>query len=167
MNQDWQEKRIKRLFDEMRQDDERLAPAFTTISKAAVSRQAGRPIVRRLVFAGVVVILLAGSALFLKSRLSRQVVSVDVALTSPLPNENRDRDVPPPSKRNAGPVLDTPPRLVGHRAGRERRGAAGLVSQWRSPTDFLLDVPGSQLLRTVPSVGQSTNLKVNFPDLNN
>ena len=169
MNQDWQEKRIKRLFDEMRQDDERLAPPFTTIGKAALSRQTGssRRIVRRLAFAGVIVILLGGSALFVMMRLSKHSSPVDVAVTSPAPpNEDKDRDTPPPAKVEAGPVRDTP-SPVGRRPRHERRVADALVSQWRSPTDFLLDVPGSRLLRTVPSLGRPANLKANVPDLNN
>jgi hypothetical protein len=43
---------------------------------------------------------------------------------------------------------DGPPRNVGGQLVHTR------AATWRSPTDFLLVTPGSELMRTVPEVGQ-------------
>ena len=41
---------------------------------------------------------------------------------------------------------------------RDRDGAGGVIDlaavRWQAPTDFLLKVPGAELLRTVPQLGR-------------
>lgn len=44
-------------------------------------------------------------------------------------------------------------RLVSHRPAREPGTAVASLTEWRSPTDFLLETPGQELLRTVPAIG--------------
>jgi hypothetical protein len=44
--------------------------------------------------------------------------------------------------------------------------AAPALAEWRSPTDFLLETPGRELLRTVPGIGNSLrNLRLSFPPI--
>jgi hypothetical protein len=43
-------------------------------------------------------------------------------------------------------------RPAPHRPDRTGQPVASLM-EWRSPTDFLLETPGRELLRTVPSIG--------------
>ena len=39
-------------------------------------------------------------------------------------------------------------------ARRPKEITAASITQWKSPTDFLLETPGGELLRTVPEFGQ-------------
>ncbi len=39
-------------------------------------------------------------------------------------------------------------------AGARRRQTVASITEWKAPTDFLLETPGSELLRTVPEIGQ-------------
>lgn len=39
----------------------------------------------------------------------------------------------------------------------------GDASSWRSPTAGLLDVPGNELLTTVPSIGSGVTLEIDLP----
>ena len=41
--------------------------------------------------------------------------------------------------------------------GSETPAKAGSISQWRAPTDFLLETPGREFLQTVPAIGVSPN----------
>ena len=48
------------------------------------------------------------------------------------------------------------------------RTTVTLISRWRSPTEFLLDSPGEQLLKTVPRLNESLlDIKAVTPDVNN
>jgi hypothetical protein len=51
------------------------------------------------------------------------------------------------------PKKDVQPRGV--RRSRPRRQTRLLISQWRSPTDFLLKTSGEQLLKAVPRLNDS------------
>jgi hypothetical protein len=39
------------------------------------------------------------------------------------------------------------------RSGPQREPAVASITQWKSPTSFLLDTPGRELLQTVPAIG--------------
>jgi hypothetical protein len=39
-------------------------------------------------------------------------------------------------------------------------GSSLLILAWRAPTDFLLDTPGSQLMRDVPQIGNALVLQL-------
>ena len=44
-------------------------------------------------------------------------------------------------------------RLVPQKPEREVVKPVASLTQWRAPTDFLLETPGRELLRTVPAIG--------------
>jgi hypothetical protein len=44
-------------------------------------------------------------------------------------------------------------RLMPQKPGHEGTPAVS-ITEWRAPTDFLLETPGRELLRTVPSIGE-------------
>lgn len=48
-------------------------------------------------------------------------------------------------------------RIVPTKPGREPGHVAGSITQWRAPTDFLLETPGREFLRNVPAIGVSPN----------
>jgi len=41
------------------------------------------------------------------------------------------------------------------RPHQEQRAAVASITAWKSPTDFLLETPGSEMLRTMPELGFS------------
>jgi len=50
-------------------------------------------------------------------------------------------------------LLITSAALLRRAATQRRPVSAGSISTWKAPTDFLLQTPGSKLLRTVPTFG--------------
>jgi hypothetical protein len=44
-------------------------------------------------------------------------------------------------------------RLVAFKPGPEPSKPVVSLAEWRAPTDFLLETPGQELLRTVPAIG--------------
>jgi hypothetical protein len=43
---------------------------------------------------------------------------------------------------------------------------AAAISQWRAPTDFLLNTPGMDMLRTIPRIGEPADAIPSIPELN-
>jgi hypothetical protein len=54
---------------------------------------------------------------------------------------------------------------ISHRARPAPHDATLSLANWRAPTDFLLNTPGRELLRTVPQIGRPSGLLRPFPDL--
>jgi hypothetical protein len=170
MNQDWEEKAIRQLFRDERETDESVAPHFAATLEAAISRR--RParagsLIRRAAIAVVALVAVGGLALLLlgRSGSGRQPV---VSIT-----QEESTSKPPAPNRSVEVAVATPqePSKPAHRARGHRQSsvrAATLISEWQSPTDFLLKTPGDQLLKTVPRVGVSAiEIKVDFSDLRN
>ena len=162
MNQDWEEERIERLFREMRQEDERLAPSFAKVTGVGLATNArrGRPVLRFAVVTALLVLLI-GSAVFLVTRVSKRTARDDIAESTPGPSSDQGEGNPS-SNDNVGGAIENGPapapviakRNSIHRSRGRGHTESSLISQWRSPTDFLLSVPGEQLLRTVPRLGE-------------
>jgi len=171
MNQDWEEKAIRQLFRDERETNETVAPHFAATLEAAISRR--RParagsLIRRAAIAVVALVAVGGFVLLLLGRSGtgpQSLVSITQEESAPKPPDlNRGVDVA------VAPLPKEPFKPA--RGARARRHSsvrsATLVSEWRSPTDFLLKTPGDQLLKTVPRVGASAiEIKVNFSDLKN
>lgn len=170
MNQDWEEKAIRQLFRDERETDESVAPHFAATLEAAISRR--RParagsLIRRAAIAVVALVAISGFVLLLLVRSGsgpQSVVSIEqeeFAPKTPAPNRSVEVAAATP-KEPSRPAH----RGRGHRQSSVR--GATLISEWRSPTDFLLKTPGDQLLKTVPRVGASAiEIKVDFSDLRN
>jgi hypothetical protein len=151
MNQ--QEEQIKELFQQLKRDDERRAPSFTSVWQTAMSRSnraAGRWPVLRVALAAIVLLMLAG-VWFVFSRQT----AVEQVRQPPAPPEVRVPQVP---------HSDPPPKIVWsnkqpRKVVRHRRAPAPepplevMISQWRSPTDFLLKIPAAQGVKEVPHLG--------------
>lgn len=171
MNQDWEEKAIRQLFHDEREMDETAAPHFAATLEASILRR--RParagiLIRRAAIAVVALVAVSGFVLLLLGRSGsdpQPVVSItqeESAQPAPAPNRSVDVAVAPLPSEPSKPVRGA----RGHRQSSVR--SATLVSEWRSPTDFLLKTPGDQLLKTVPRVGASAiEIKVDFSDLKN
>ena len=155
MNQDWQEKEIRQLFHNERQANEGLTPDFAGTLEAALSRRVrARPrrLILRVAFAAVALVALGSLVFLVADRYSREHPPTLVAVPNePVikPPAPADESVSVPPERPANPVRRA------HRHQRSARRAAPLISQWRSPTEFLLKTPGDELLRTIPRLGKS------------
>lgn len=168
MNQDWDEKEIRKLFRSERQANEGRTPDFSSTLEAALSRS-GRPRPRRLVlrvaFAVVALVAAAGLVFVLAGRSSREQAPDLVAS----PNEPVVK--PPATPDEPALVAKEHPGKIARRARAHRQSkkrAAPLISQWRSPTEFLLKTPGDELLRTVPRLGAaSVEIKLNLSSTKN
>ena len=164
MHQDWQEKGIKSLFDELRREDRLSAPPFERVGGVRLAFRARRTRALRLALGGAVILLVVGAGFYVATRGSKRAGQNEVAVNPP-PQETETRKNPLPPK-----LIPTPapaPMPIVNRVRRGRQYEAALISQWRSPTDFLLVTPGDQLLRTVPRLGASPALKTGIPDSNN
>lgn len=159
MNQDWEEKGIKRLFREMRQEDERLAPSFGRVGGIEVAGGASRRrSVLRFAAAAAFIIVLSGSVWLLAARLSKNAPPSEIAAAPPpAPADQIVADLTP--AKTLAPPVDDRSRNSSHRVRRRGRMDAELIAEWRSPTGFLLTTPGGELLMTVPRLGAAAGLK--------
>jgi hypothetical protein len=160
MNPDPDEKRIKELFRGLRLADERRAPRFASTLRSA-SETAGRVGGKRIAWALVtmVVTLGAAAALFVVVRDHRPPVP-----EQPGPGEHRpvtgetgqkpDRVVRPETKQNSDRDVEVERTIAPVRGVARAGSAAALISQWESPTEFLLRTPGNELINTVPRLGE-------------
>jgi hypothetical protein len=172
-----EENEIRRLFRELRREDERLAPPFARDWNAALSRTGGgrtrRRALRLRAATAAALVALGGLALATFNISSRRptphaaqgpvaapartqppsVASVG-ALPSPVeePEAWRNRGAKPDSKIGSARGLS---KNIRRRTPPRPQAEVTLISRWRSPTEFLLNTPGGQLLRTVPRLDDS------------
>ncbi|HWO01810.1 MAG TPA: hypothetical protein VNS63_21325 [Blastocatellia bacterium] len=172
MNQNWQDKEIRQLYREQRQADESIAPHFAATLEAALSKKRadrfGRPMLR-LAVAFAALVAVASFVFLLLGRSSPEqppIVSVG-------PGESGDKPAITSSEPSSVPTSPAPKparRVRTRRQSPERAAAllSPLISQWQSPTGFLLKTPGDELLRTVPRIGESAvEIKMNLSSTKN
>jgi len=159
MNRDWREKRIRQLFNELGREDERKAPGFAKVLQAALmqSRGPGRRLgLWRLAAVAAIAVpaVVVGLVLLARHSTEPAVLGDFMTLqTVPYP-------APAPPEIMSPPVGSRPPIHI--RAARSRRPASPtynstvLISEWQSPTNFLLRVPGDELLKSLPRVPDSS-----------
>jgi hypothetical protein len=169
MNQDWQEKEIRQLFRNERQANESLTPDFALTLEAALSgtgRARPRRLVLRVAFAAVALVAV-GCVVFLVADRSSREQQPPMLVAGPnepviKPPATVDEPVSVPPELPAKPVRRP------HRHQSSARVPVPLISQWRSPTAFLLKTPGDELLRTVPRLGASAvEININLSSTRN
>ena len=171
MNRDWQEKRIKQLFHELGREDEKKAPGFTSVLQAALTR--GRsahrgPRVWRLAAVAATLAVAVAIALMLRANDSTEsgppgdFSTLQRIPNTVVPNGNDDlrHELEALDVLKHRSVLDTLKHRPAIRTAKaQRRGPAPprqnssmLISQWKSPTDPLLRIPGDELVKSLPRV---------------
>lgn len=177
MNQNW-ENEIRELFRELRREDERLAPSFAKDWDAALSQiNEGRRarLTFRLPVAAAVALCLLGSFAFIIFRrlptpptptaaleqtatISEPPPTVAFLTTPPVRSKIRE------AKNKQKERLDLKsgfgkiqPPAVRRRLPKKSQSPEILISQWRSPTDFLLKSPANRFLKTIPRLNASTD----------
>jgi hypothetical protein len=153
-----EENRIKELFLELKQEDKRRAPTFARIMEAALSRSAKTRQPWRILPVAVVTVMLvlvAGSLFIIFKQDSTKTYQTE---RSELETPNAKSQ--PPDVIIAVPNKKESPKSGKRRVTRQTRLSPTLISDWRSPTDFLLKTSGEQLLRTTPRLNESiTSIK--------
>ena len=83
MNQDWKEKQIRELFNELGDEDERLAPGFAGVLESALvhSNRSRRTLVWRLAAASVVPILAMVGLVLLRNQPAEPPVQIEPTMT--------------------------------------------------------------------------------------
>ncbi len=165
-----EEERIRKLFRQLREDDERNAPSFAHDWNVALSRREKprrRWAVWRLAAGAAALILLgagcAGWWMFFRQSTKRQapIESVRSDTFAPAPT-------PPPVPPSPAPVKNPPDVTRRQRPFVRPQPPASLMSQWRSPTESLLRTPGEQLFKRVPRLDESlVNIQATIPDQKN
>lgn len=160
-----EEQRIRELFQQLKEEDERHAPSFTGDWNAALSRRE-RPrrslAVWQLAATAALILLGAGWWMFFKQPTNRQA-PIEIGKSN-----NSAADAAPPVSPSPAPVRNPPNVTRRQRPLARPRPPATLVSQWRSPTESLLRTPGEQLFKRVPRLDESiVNIKAIIPDQKN
>ena|SRR5215831_3748843 len=160
MNQDRDEKALRALFHEVRTEDERNASSFAYDWQAAVVRQrpAGRSWGGKWVIAAASALLVVCASLFLLFRNTLRTPAEIGPVAERNPALPRQVNPVPFPNVVPSPIKVTPSQAISSRSRRRKPAPAesgGLISQWRSPTDFLLAFPADRLLKSVPRLDDS------------
>ena len=158
MKRDWQEKRIRQLFHELGDEDERTAPSFAGVMQVALLRargaRGGVPI-WRIAAAAATLVVAVTIALLLRTNESTEPVPIAGLMTLEL---HKPIEIDPPVAPVEPPTapVDSPTgsakRRRSQRSDSSTHTSSVLISRWRSPTDCLLSVPGNELLKSLPRV---------------
>jgi len=148
-----EEKTIKELFQQLKREDERQAPPFAYTKAAALAqREPGTQRWGVQLAAVAALVLLVCSVMWwsLHGHVKKPPFPVETVLNVPKPGAPRV-STPPSLAVSVSPK----PAVYRRRARRQAQPDLALLSQWRSPTEFLLRLPGDSLLKTVPRFGES------------
>lgn len=148
-----EDRKAKEFFQQLKQDDRLSVPSFAGMVEtvaASGERKTGHWLSLRWAAAPIAaaLVLLVGSwFLFVRQE--------QILLLPPLPDDanhpgkltcNCGGELPPPKN-------DKPSKVVRHKSSARPMQMNVLISQWRSPTDFLLKTSRQRLLNDVPRLG--------------
>lgn len=156
-----EDQKARELFQQLKRDDELSAPSFASVMNAAAAkgeRPYGRwrPLRLAAIPTTAMLVVFVGGWLWI-------VQQREEILLPPDPPELSTKsfcDCP------AEPIVAgnaEPPKVVWLRRSAPRRPINALVSQWRSPTEFLLKTPGGRWMKEVPRLGVP-RLDIKSPD---
>lgn len=150
-----EEREAREWFQQLKREDELSAPGFASVMEAPTSERAERTGAGwnrlRLVavsVAAVLVFLTGGWLWFVRQN--------QVTMLPPLPEDanrpgtlscNCNGNLPPPPRPQASH------RSVRHKRSDPRESINTLISEWHSPTEFLLKSPEQRWLKEMPRLG--------------
>jgi hypothetical protein len=182
MNQNWEDEKIKQLFNGLKQEDEQKLPSFARVMAKARedvlsknNKSARNWLFLKLAFASLLLILFGGSlAITLKHLITKPITSVNIAkditynnsviqsISTPYSMASKESSNDSKSLEENIPKLPTKSsnkKQLKVRKGNLQSKALEipiLISGWRTPTDFLLKTPlqsiDDQLLKTTPKL---------------
>jgi hypothetical protein len=172
MNLNGDEKKIRLLFGEMSLDDQRRAPGFASVLAAARSvrtRSQNREGSLRFAMAVAMVCAALLIAMAIIVRPSKPQAARDHQASAPAVQPEAQPGDAPSQPRAETPKVE--PRRTTFKRARPRRTpdqtaiAMKSLFAWRSPTASLLPMPGDELLRSLPRLGESLQTIKSFsPD---
>ncbi len=185
MNQNLEEQKIKQLFLELRQHDESRMPAFTPVLNSAIgnSRQLSTPWLQwRIAAAMALLVVVSGATFFVFQQSFTTQPGLVSAKAEAFTFKPYDEKRIPQREQISQAEVSKPQqpitarrgttRVSGNIAQRKRTLYATkqpelLISNWHSPTDFLLKTPDAEWLRNLPQIGETLlDIKNLFPDDN-
>lgn len=172
---------IRKLFRQLREDDERNAPPFARDWNAALSRLNNTPrqiwTARRVLsgIAALIILLASGGWWMFFKYSSKQDVTAEIAAPNISIHETVQQFSPPPNPVPAvSGSTSRPARLAVTRTRRKPRSrpsvrprptenlTENLTVKWRSPTEFLLRTSGEKLYKELPRLDESVvQIKIN------
>ena len=166
---DREDEDIQRLFQQLREEDERNAPSFAPDLNNSLSRPQRRlhlwavwPV------AATALIILLGTGWWILFRQSTKLQApIEVARSDTFASDNVQPVSSSPAlgdKPSFSPlrsrIKDPHDTVRRHHPFVRPQPPAILTSQWRSPTESLLQTPGEQLYKKVPRLDESVvNIK--------
>jgi hypothetical protein len=163
-----EEERIRKLFQQLREEDERHAPSFAHDWDVALSRQdmpRRRLVVWQLTACAAALIVLGAGWWMFSGQLTMRQAPIEIVRP-----ELPAHAATPPTPLSPSPAsLKNPPAITRRQRPSVRpQPPAILISQWRSPTQSLLQIPGEELFKRVPRLDESlVNIKAIIPNVNN
>lgn len=164
-----EEEKLSRLFQQLKEDDERQTPSFAHAWNTALSRQEkGKNPWRiwQLAIGSALLIALCvgGARWWMHTRQHEQQTARFSGYSTYLEDQPADLEDKPVDKSNPAPRISIAPVPVKHSrniARPQRRFISSqptpiLLSQWRSPTESLLQIPGGQLFTRLPRLDESS-----------
>lgn len=175
MNQNLEEEKIRQLFLDLREQDECRMPSFTAVlnNAQATSEESFYTWQRWRVAAALMLLIIISGAAFFSLRQSlttqRGIVSAkaEIFQSNALDWKSKTDMTSPASLVSQNPSGEKRERKVAYhrRIKQTSQPPEVLISNWQSPTDFLLQTPGAQWLRTLPNLNESIlEMKNLLPD---
>jgi hypothetical protein len=158
MKQDQEERTIRELFQQLRRDDESGAPSFVDSLAPASFRHERDSRLRlgwQVAGAIVVALLLGGAWLIFSGRDTKTPAHSNAVNSNSAPAPRDESPLPNPTPSPIGGKTIKPDHQHRQQRRAQRRPETLLLSQWRSPTEFLMRAPGEQLLKTIPRLNES------------
>lgn len=162
MNQD-EDKKLKKLFQELGQEDMRQSPPFAKTWGAALAQVREKEFSRRpryiLQFATAMILLvvLAAAIVEIFWNEHNQEREKPLAASSKMVNlaiEPPKTTLPPPMNLSKPVKAEKPVNMMRRKSSPRYRTVSVTLSQWHSPTDFLLKSSDEQLLKTIPKLSE-------------
>lgn len=178
MDQNQEEKKIRTLFQRLKAEDERNASSFArnwNAAQAGMDKPRQRWAVWQISTGVAALLILLGTGSWIMFRRSAELQArIDIVRSNTLAP-----DADPPVSSSTVPLISDEPqpetalkvvsplrRGIRKRPNIDRRRSVKsqpmgmLISQWRSPTESLLETPGRQLFKRVPRLDESVvNIK--------
>jgi hypothetical protein len=164
MSQDWKDEQMRELFHELGEEDGRLAPGFAGVLESARRRRSLPRSWRvwRFAVAALPAVALAAGLAWLEKQPAETLPAIDPAIVQRLPDLRPRLEDP---RSQVRPTVTVRTRI--RKSPTRTRRQTIQISRWQSPTNFLLETPGSEILRNLPRMPESPGIPRSIPDYHN
>ncbi|MEW6127635.1 MAG: hypothetical protein AB1757_11415 [Acidobacteriota bacterium] len=159
MNRDFQEQKIRQLFRKLREEEQKITPAFSTfVAPSRRTPSSSKPYALRLAFSlGVMMMIIGGiywlnpfqngfNEKFLAGLSAKEII---IQVTPEMAIQMKQPETTPQITAAQRP---TKPQPVRHRISRPEEWNVKTLTAWHSPTAALLKIPGDEWLKILPRI---------------